>query len=331
MHNPTQTALAGQSAIDTPVFCADIGGSFIKFALSRQAGEIEEYDKILMPSHSWKDFVKALQERLTTYRQGLPQDTPLALSCAGLINKQTDTVLASNIPAFNQHHLIAELSMQLQRPVTIANDADCFTLAEAYAGNAVGERNILGVILGTGVGGGLVINGQLIVGRGGITGEWGHGSITKTQITVHKHAYSIPRLACGCGQTGCLDTLGGARGLERLHQLLHQRHVDSHHIISCWQQKQPDALLTVEAWLQLVAEPLSLLVNTLGMDKIVVGGGMASVTPLIQALDEKVRANTLYQYDDPLVVAGKFINQGGLMGASFLGRQHSLSPQSAKN
>lgn len=306
--------------MSSAVFCADIGGSFIKFGVSRSSGDVEECGTVPTPVASWNEFVTTLQNLITRFGADLPSSTPLAISTAGLVSLQTGELLATNIPAFTGRALAKDLSMALNRPVTAANDADCFALAEAHAGNAQNQPIVVAIILGTGVGGGLVINGQLVRGHGGVTGEWGHGAITRTELNLDGENYLIPRLKCGCGQTGCLDMLGGARGMERLHQHLHRREASSVMIVTGWMAGDPVCGLTVRAWLQLVAEPLALLVNILGPSRIVAGGGLASATELIAALDFTVRELVLHRYAAPLLVPGKFLTQGGLVGASVMGR-----------
>lgn len=309
--------------MNSAVFCADIGGSFIKFGVSRRSGEVEECGKVPTPVASWQEFVGAMQYLIDTYGTDLPAGTPLAISTAGLVSPQTGEMLATNIPAFTGHSLANDLSVALERPVTAANDADCFALAEAHAGNAQHHSVVAAIILGTGVGGGLVINGQLVRGHGGVTGEWGHGAITRTELTLGGKNYAVPRLRCGCGQTGCLDMLGGARGMERLHQHFHHQENTSLDIVTGWLKGHPDCALTVNAWLELVAEPLALLINILGPSRIVAGGGLASAKELIAALDEKVRGGVLHTYTEPLLIPGKFLTDGGLVGASVLGRMQS--------
>ncbi|QLK60910.1 ROK family protein [Enterobacteriaceae bacterium Kacie_13] len=306
--------------MSSAVFCADIGGSFIKFGVSRVSGEVEECGKVPTPVASWDEFVAAMQNLITLYGAELPASTPLAISTAGLVSPQTGELLATNIPAFTGRSLARDLSAALNRPVTAANDADCFALAEAYAGNAQHQPIVVAIILGTGVGGGLVINGQLVRGHGGVTGEWGHGAITRTELNIEGETYRVPRLKCACGQTGCLDKLGAARGIERLHQHFHQREASSLEIVTGWQAGDSAYGLTVRAWLELVAEPLALLVNILGPSRIVAGGGLASASELIAALDLAVRERVLHRYAAPLLVPGKFLTQGGLVGASVMGR-----------
>jgi len=306
--------------MSSAVFCADIGGSFIKFGVSQVSGEVEECGKVPTPVASWDAFVAAMQNFITLYGADLPSSTPLAISTAGLVSPQTGELLATNIPAFTGRSLAKDLSTALNRPVTAANDADCFALAEAHAGNAQHQPIVVAIILGTGVGGGLVINGQLVRGHGGVTGEWGHGAITRTELNIEGKTYLVPRLKCACGQTGCLDKLGAARGIERLHQHFHQRDASSLEIVTGWQAGDSTCGLTVRAWLQLVAEPLALLVNILGPSKIVAGGGLASATELIAALDLALRERVLHRYAAPLLIPGKFLTEGGLVGASVMGR-----------
>lgn len=315
----TETS-AIDGTFDNAVLCADIGGSFIKFGVSRRLGDVEQVENVPMPATSWPEFVAALQGLITRHGGGLAPDTPLAISTAGLVSPHNGKMLSTNIPAFTGQHLATELEALFARRVYVANDADCFTLAEAFAGYAQGMPIVAGIILGTGVGGGVVINGQLLRGHGGVTGEWGHGAIVRTELNLDGKKASIPRLPCGCGQRGCLDTLGGARGMERLHTHLHQRENTSREIVDAWRRGDNHAALTINVWLTLVAEPLSLLVNILGPSIIVAGGGLAGADDVINALDARVRAGVLHAYSSALVIAGKFTQNGGLIGASVLGR-----------
>ncbi|TCW00041.1 ROK family protein [Biostraticola tofi] len=306
----------------SPVLCADIGGSYIKFGLSPQPSDVVGLDKIAMPAHCWDEFVGALKKLVSAHQAHYAADTPLAISAAGIVSP-TGEVFASNIPAFSGHLLVTELTQCLNRQVWLANDADCFALAEATQGRGKGLPIVFAAILGTGVGGGLVINGQTVSGADGLTGEWGHGPITRTELQLDGARYSLPRQPCSCGQSGCLDTYGGARGLEKIHLLLHGQSADSRTIIGHWQRDEPHARLTVAAWLQVVSEPLAYCLNMTGASLIVVGGGLAAVEPLIEALDRLVRQLILRRSPDPVVVAGRFSQQGGLVGASVLGHMRA--------
>ena len=309
----------GQTVQDRPVFAADIGGSFIKFAFSAREGAIEQLDAVPTPTRDWPQFVAALRNLLDKYPRG--EGVPLALSIAGLVDPANGEAFAANIPAIIGHRLEQELREALDRPVFAANDADCLALAEALEGAGAGHAIAFCAILGTGVGGGLVIDGKLVRGAGGITGEWGHGPIVNTTLALDGRQIHLPRFACGCGQQGCVDTIGGARGLERLHQFFHQAEPDSRAILDLWQAGDAAAAQTVSAYLQLVADPLAAVVNVTGTSIIPVGGGLGSAHALIAALDQAVRQRILRRTDQALVVPGHFSHEGGLIGAAILGRQ----------
>lgn len=301
-----------------PIICADIGGSFIKFAVSEKPGQIKLLDKINNPAESWQAFSQALMTLIEKYQSDYDGDSALAISTTGVVDNMTDTVFAGNISAYRNHLIKQELSQLLRRPIYIANDADCFTLAETHLGAGKNRPIVLGVIIGTGIGGGLVIHGQIIEGRGGITAEWGHGPITRTEFCINGRSIHLPRVRCGCGQIGCLDPLGGARGIERLHLHFHQQALTSQQIITLYKQSDVQAEFTIKVWLDIVCEPLALTLNVLSPSIVVVGGGLASEPELIARLDEKVKTMILNPIDSPLIVPGMFHQDGGLIGASLL-------------
>lgn len=304
----------------TAVMCFDIGGSFIKSAVMATDDHLTLTGSLPMPASDWPAFVEALQHLLSQANGLLDDRSPIAISAAGVVDNQSDSILAGNIPAFRGHRVAQELSDRLGRQVVIANDADCFTLAEAMQGSGRGTALVLGIILGSGVGGGLVYQQQIIRGIGGLTGEWGHGPITRTEFTYQGQNLQLPRLACGCGQQGCLDTLGAARGLERLWLHCFNQHKDSRAIVEAWHRQDPSAEQVVYLWAELVSDVLSVVVNTLGPGKVVAGGGLATDTVLIARLDSRVRAKILRHCDEPLIVQATLHQQGGLIGAAMLGR-----------
>lgn len=310
-----------------PVFAADIGGSFIKFALSPRPGQLVHLERVSTPADDWEAFCGALAGLLKRHADLAPSDAPLALSIAGLIEPIEGVATSANIPCITGRPLASELAMALSRTVFAANDADCFTLAEANEGAGRGNAVTFCAIMGTGIGGGLAIDGRLVRGAGGVTGEWGHGPIVCTSVEIETQEGGIsetihmPRLACGCGQSGCADTIGGARGIERIHHHLTGRTETSHDILDRWQSGDDDARRTVLVYLELIADPLALAVNITGASIVPVGGGLASVAPLMMALDRAVRSRILNRFDLPLVVPAQRMDDGGLIGAAVLGRQ----------
>ncbi len=305
----------------SPVICLDLGGSFIKLGVMSARDALEILDQQPIPADNWAAFCARVSAMIVQHEAHFAPDSPVAISTAGIVAPLTGEMFASNIPAFHQRQLAKELAAALQRPVIVHNDADCFALAEALAGTGKGHKVVLGAILGSGVGGGLVSDGRLVIGQNGLTGEWGHGPITLTEVEIDGSPVRIPRQACPCGQKGCLDTLGGARGMENLHRVLHDERASSTEIITRWQQPEPRAQQTIQAWLQLVSEPLAYSINITGASLVAVGGGLASVTPLIAALNDAVQRCVLRSTPHALVVPGTFAHHGGMMGAALLARQ----------
>jgi N-acetylglucosamine kinase len=247
----------------------------------------------------------------------------VAISIAGVVDPADGRIKCANIPCIDGRTLAADLAAELHLPVWIANDADCFALAEAQAGAGRGHANVFGLILGTGVGGGLVIDGRLIGGPGGFAGEWGHGPVAPHFAGTPPQA--IPRFACGCGQTGCLDAVGGARGLERLHAALHPgaAPLDSRQIIDAWQDGDANAARTIDCFVDILSGPLAMLINTIGASVLPVGGGLSNSAPLIAMLDQAVRARILRKTDAPIIVQGLSGAEPGLIGAAWLGLAES--------
>jgi N-acetylglucosamine kinase len=167
------------------------------------------------------------------------------------------------------------------------------------------------------VGGGLVIDGRVVTGPGGYAGEWGHAPVAATRAL--DPPVELPRFACGCGQAGCVDTLGGARGLERLHKHFTGQAKNSVEIVAASEAGEPAASRTVDAFMEIVAAPLALVVNVVGAGIVPVGGGLAQSRALIERLDREVRARILRKTTAPLVVPAALEVEPGLVGAAILG------------
>jgi N-acetylglucosamine kinase len=296
------------------IVCFDIGGSAIKGAVAHSAERIEPLDRRATPLDDFDAFAATIRDVIGE-AGGKPDR--IAISITGVVDPETKAIKCANIPCIDGRTLSADLSDILRLPVLVANDADCFALAEAGAGAGRGHRIVLGVILGSGVGGGLVADGRLINEDGGFAGEWGHGPAVASMAGTPPIA--IPAFDCGCGQRGCVDTIGGARGMERLHQTLHDRTLTSEEVTTLWQQGDADAARTIDVLVDLVSSPLALTVNITGATIVPVGGGLSNVAPLIARIDTTVRSRILRKIDRPLVVPGECRIEPGLIGAAILG------------
>jgi N-acetylglucosamine kinase len=287
------------------LICFDIGGSRIKAARSPAPGVVEVLGEAPTPVADFDAFVAALAGFL-------PEARALSLSVAGVADPATGRMTVANIPCLDGRAVAADLQSRFGLPVLIHNDADCFTLAEARQGAARGHRTVFGVILGTGVGGGLVIDGRIVTGAGGYAGEWGHGPVL--------NAAAVPWFRCGCGQWGCVDTVGGARGIERLDRHLHGRSLDSEATLAAWAAGEPAARRTLDTWADLLSGPLAMVLNVTGASAVPVGGGLSRAPGLVAHLDGAVRARVLRRGGDAaLLVPAALPVEPGLIGASLAG------------
>ncbi|ALN74431.1 ROK family protein [Aureimonas sp. AU20] len=307
-------ALAGNRR--ARVLAADIGGSFIKLAGAGEDAMPLARASLPNPAQFWPDFVETLRSLADAADPA--RRLTLALSVAGTIDPDTGASLAANISCITGRSLKGELTSALGRRVEAANDADCFALAEALRGAGRGHRTVFGVILGTGVGGGLIWNGHILEGAGGVSGEWGHGPVLKDRIVAGR---IVPAFACGCGQVGCVDASGSARGMERIDAALHPAGPvrDSRAIVDAWRAGETEAALTIDTWLDTLAGPLSLVLNATGASVVPVGGGLSNAPDLLAALDARLRAGILRRTEAPVIKPAELGPEAGLVGAALLG------------
>jgi N-acetylglucosamine kinase len=295
------------------ILCIDIGGTAIKGALAASPSAITPLERIATPVQDRAAF-DAVIGRLIADN---PTVSKVSISICGPVDPETDAVTTANIPCIDQRPLRRELGAKFSLPFLVANDADCFALAEATLGAGRGVKNVFGIILGTGVGGGVIVDGRIVSGAGGFAGEWGHGPVMP--LTAGDPPQSVPQFKCGCGQTGCVDTLGGARGLERIHEHLHGAKLASTDITTAWLAGGKAAAQTIALYLDLISRPLALAVNITGAGIVPVGGGLSNVPELIAQIDLATRAKTLHKHSKPLVVPGLCTLEPGLIGAAIMG------------
>ncbi len=299
------------------ILAFDIGGTTMKGARARALNDIAVLERVPTPARDLPAFTAVLAAAVAAC-----PEPPAALAAAipGVIDPETGHGVVANIPCISGIPVRARLEAALGLPVILANDADCFALAEAVAGAGRGHRIVFGIILGTGVGGGLVVDGRLINAAGGFAGEWGHGPVAARLVGTPP--VEIPAFACGCGLAGCLDATVSARGIEKLHRHLAGAEASSLAIVDGWQRGDAAATRTIDAFLEITAGPLAMLVNASAADIVPVGGGLAGSAALIAGLDAAVRARTLRRFGRPLVVRALCRIEPGLVGAAWLGLGH---------
>lgn len=286
---------------DGMILAFDIGGSRIRAAA--WDGALRPLGEVPTPGDDPGAFLAAVTGFVTGHEQGI------AISIAGVVDPVSGVGRVANIPAIDGISLESRIGVATGLPVRVLNDADCFALAEAEMGAGRDRSTVLGVILGSGVGGGLVVGGRVMTGAGGYAGEWGHGPVIRGEFAFR----------CGCGQVGCIDTVGSARGLERLHRKRTAELLGAEAIVAGWIAGEAEAGETMALWRELVAGPLAMVVNVVGAEVVPVGGGLSKAPGLVEYLDEAVRVRVLRRSRRPLLVPAECGADAGLLGAALAG------------
>ena len=231
----------------------------------------------------------------------------------GVVTRATGLVKNANSTWLNGRPLQADLESRLARPVRVANDANCFALSEASDGAGRGYDTVFGVILGTGVGGGIAIRRRIHDGPNQIAGEWGHNPLP--WITDEERA-SAP--ACYCGKTGCIETFLSGPGFERDHALHSGVTRSSHDIVRVAAAGDAGALETLRRYEDRLARALAGVINILDPDIVVLGGGMSNLPDLAPSVFAMLPRHVFSDAVQTVVAPNLHGDSSGVRGAAWL-------------
>jgi len=263
----------------------------------RATPQAEGYEAILANIH---DLVLNLERRAGT-------DCTVGIGTPGAISTKTGFLKNSNTVCLNGQPVKQDLEKLLARDIRMANDANCFALSEALDGAAQGESVVFGVILGTGVGGGIVVNGQLIEGAQHIAGEWGHNVLEPNGPP------------CFCGKHGCVETFLSGPGLVR--DFVAQggdAALDARAIVLAAEQGDILAAAAMRRYLERFGYALSVVVNILDPDAIVLGGGMSNIANLYTDGREQLARHTFNDELRSRILPNEHGDSSGVRGAAQL-------------
>lgn len=231
----------------------------------------------------------------------------------GVVSNTTGLVKNANSTWLIGRPLLADLEGRLSRPVRVANDANCFTLSEAIDGAGQGYETVFGVILGTGVGGGIAIRQRIHEGPNQIAGEWGHNPLP--WMTEEERA-AAPN--CYCGKYGCVETFLSGPGFERDHALRSGARCSSQDIVRAAASGDAHATGTMERYHDRLARALASVINLLDPDLVVLGGGMSNLPELPSAVSALLPR---YVFSDTVltkIVLNAHGDSSGVRGAAWL-------------
>lgn len=290
----------------------DLGGTKTEIIALDSHGAVRYRSRVPTPAHDYAALIASLVELVRAAEQQLGARASIGIGTPGSPSPATALMRNANTQTLNGKPLQQDLSAALQREVRIANDANCFALSEAVDGAASTAQVVFGVILGTGTGGGVVINQQLLAGRNAIAGEWGHNPLPWPTPD------ELPGLPCFCGKRGCIETYVSGTGLARDHQLHTGQPLSALEITQRAAAGQPQALASLERYYDRLARALASVINVLDPDVVVLGGGLSRLESLYPELGQRLPAYVFSDCFTTPVVPAVHGDASGVRGAAWL-------------
>jgi fructokinase len=283
----------------------DLGGTKIEAVALPRDGTERFRQRVATPSGNYEATVRAIADLVRAADAALGERASVGVGIPGAISPATGLIKNANSTCLIGRALDKDIAAAVGRPVRLANDADCFTLSEAVDGAAAGASIVFGVILGTGVGGGLVIDKRAISGPNAITGEWGHNPLPWPQDNER------PGPTCYCGRRGCIETFLSGPGLARDHG-------------QGWTAEEiaasddPGARAAMDRYVDRLARGLAHVVNIIDPHVIVLGGGLSRIHRLYDDVPRLLSAGVFSDAVTTKIVPPRHGDSSGVRGAAWL-------------
>ncbi|MDB5659427.1 MAG: glucokinase family protein [Cypionkella sp.] len=298
----------------------DLGGTKIEACLFDDDLMPLVRRRIATPIASFDDMIDGLVDQYHwACAQAGTQDLKLGIGVPGFVEKGTGRLLATNLPGTDKS-LPQVLEQRLNAAIATENDCKCFALSEANGGAGDGAETVFGLILGTGCGGGVCLNGRLVRGLAGLPGEIGHLGIPVS------FAERLPVLICKCGRVGCYETLVSGPGLRILGQSIAGLDIPAEEIAARAAAGEPRPAAALALWSELVCELLLTIQASIDPDQIVLGGGLSKIPDITSILDSQMQKTLMQGLPLPQLSVARFGDASGVRGAAML---HALNLTSA--
>lgn len=297
----------------------DIGGTKIEVQVLDGVGHAVYLRRYATCKDSFTAFADQIVGVVQEAEVELQARCSVGICLPGSPDPDSGLIKNSNILVINRQPLQRSLTERLRRPVAVSNDANCFTLSEAIDGAGKGKHSVFGVIIGTGCGGGLVINQRLQQGKNGNCGEWGHNPLPH-----YRPSQDGPFHRCYCGQDNCIESFISGTGIARQVTAHYRRPVDSVTFFDAM-LNAPDesARLLLARFRDQLARSLATAINMLDPDMIVLGGGLSNVRPLIDDINGLIGRYTFGRYGNTPVCSALHGDSSGVRGAAWLGGEQA--------
>ncbi|RDE84105.1 N-acetylglucosamine kinase [Aggregatibacter kilianii] len=295
----------------------DIGGTKIELAVFNSQLEKQYSERVETPKTSYDDWLNAIFNLVKKADEKFGCKGSVGLGIPGFVNQSSGIAEITNIRVADNKPILRDLSALLGREVRAENDANCFALSEAWDAENAQYPSVLGLILGTGFGGGFVINGKIHSGQTGMAGELGH-------LQLNYHALKLlgwdnaPIYQCGCGNIACLDTYLSGRGFEMLYRDLKGESLSAKDIIQRFYSEDKSAVDFVGVFIELAAISIGNIITAFDPHLIVLGGGLSNFDYLYEALPKALPAHLMRTAKVPVIKKAKYGDSGGVRGAAAL-------------
>jgi len=292
----------------------DLGGTKIEIIALDETGKTLRRQRILTPQGDYHATLMPITELVRQAEAELGKQGTIGIGTPGSIAADTGLLRNSNSVCLNGMPFKEDIEQSLNRKIAIANDANCFALSEAIDGAAKGANSVFGVIIGTGVGAGIVINQQALQGANAIAGEWGHNPLPWPSIEELKKS-----LPCYCGQQGCIETWLSGTGFAAGFKQEYGEIQSSPAIVAAANAGDARCEQALSDYEDRMARSLAHIINILDPDVIVLGGGMSNVTRLYSNVPLRWTDYVFSDYVHTRLVAPLHGDSSGVRGAAFLG------------
>ena len=290
----------------------DLGGTKIEAVALDDAGHLLARRRVPTPREDYAATLAAIATLVAGLEQETARHGTVGVGIPGALSPATGLVKNANSTWLIGRALDRDLAERLQRPVRLANDANCFALSEAVDGAGAGARVVFGVIVGTGTGGGVVVDRKVLTGPNAIAGEWGHNPLPWPGPD------EWPGPSCYCGKTGCVETFLSGPGLSRDYRERTGGGLEPPEIVARAARGEPSATAALERYEDRMARALAAVLDVLDPDVVVLGGGMSQVQRLYRSVPRLWQQWAFSDRVDTLLRPPVHGDSSGVRGAAWL-------------
>ena len=299
----------------------DVGGTKIEATLFDANWQVLKTRRNPTPTDNYNNLLAAI---LAQYRwlESISDsaNTPIGIGVPGILDQTTGHMIIANLPVA-ERNLRDDLIKQVKHAVPFVNDCRAFTLSEAKLGAGRGHSIVQGLILGTGVAGGLAVNSHLVYGKNGAAGEFGHMPIPATLSSK----YSLPMLSCGCGQIGCYETLLSGPGMVNLAAILFNISATPAEIASTAACGDEISGQIMKIWTEIVCALIQSIILVVDPDCIILGGGLSNIPGLTDRLSAQLQIGLFPGLELPQILLAEGSDSSGVRGAAMIAQDESIA------